>query len=162
MPPVGILDPFWDSKGLVTPEKFREFCAPTVALLRYEKSSYFNDEIFTGNAEIYNFSNSGIKNAKIKWSLTDSNGKTLKKGNLKTQTIGNDDVFPVGEFTFDLKRITSPQQLTVHLSVNDNIKNSWNIWVYPKNETLMTSTDDVLYTLCTMTRQNSNWLRAKM
>ncbi|MBB4034978.1 hypothetical protein GGR21_000865 [Dysgonomonas hofstadii] len=144
--PVGILDPFWDSKGLVTPEKFREFCAPTVALLRYEKSSYFNDEIFTGNAEIYNFSNSGIKNAKIKWSLTDSNGKTLKKGNLKTQTIGNDDVFPVGEFTFDLKRITSPQQLTVHLSVNDNIKNSWNIWVYPKNETLMTSTDDVLYT----------------
>lgn len=33
--PVGILDPFWNSKGLITPEKFREFCAPTVALLRF-------------------------------------------------------------------------------------------------------------------------------
>lgn len=144
--PVGILDPFWDSKGLITPEKFREFCAPTVALLRYEKSSYFNDETFTGKAEVYNFSNSGIKNAKIKWWLTDSNGKTLKKGNLKTQTIGNDDVFPVGEFSFDLKGVKVPQQMTVHISVNDDIKNSWNIWVYPRNEELMTSTDDVLYT----------------
>lgn len=144
--PVGILDPFWDSKGLVTPEKFREFCAPTVALLRYEKSSYFTDETFSGKAEVYNFSRSGIKNAKIKWWLADESGKVLKKGNLKTQTIGNDDVFPVGEFSFDLKGISTPQKLTVHMSVNDNIKNSWNIWVYPRNEALMTSTDDVLYT----------------
>lgn len=144
--PVGILDPFWDSKGLVTPEIFRESCAPTVALLRYEKSSFFNNEVFTGKAEVYNFSNAAIKNAKIKWSLTDESGKILKKGNLKTQNIGNDDVFPVGEFSIPLNGITSPQKLTVHLSVNDNVKNSWNIWVYPKNETLMTSTDDVLYT----------------
>jgi hypothetical protein len=144
--PVGILDPFWDSKGLVTPEKFRESCAPTVALLRYEKSAFFNDEIFTGKAEVYNFSNAGIKNAKIRWALTDQAGTTLKKGNLKTQTIGNDDVFPVGEFSFDLKGIASPQKLTVSMFVNENIKNSWNIWVYPRNEKLMTSTDDVRYT----------------
>lgn len=144
--PVGILDPFWDSKGLITPEKFREFCAPTVALLRYEKSSYFTDETFTGKAEVYNFNQSGIKNAKIKWWLTDESGKTVRKGNLKTQSIGNDDVFPIGDFSFDLNGITSPQKLTVHLSVNENIKNSWNIWVYPRNEQLMTSADDVLYT----------------
>ncbi len=144
--PVGILDPFWDSKGLVTPEKFRESCAPTVALLRYAKSSYFNNETFTGKAEVYNFSSSALKNAKIKWALTDNTGKILRKGNLKTQTIGNDDVFPVGEFSFDLKGISTPQMLTVHLSINDKIKNSWNIWVYPKNETLMVSTDEVLYT----------------
>lgn len=144
--PVGILDPFWDSKGLITPEKFREFCAPTVALLRYAKSSYFNDETFAGKAEVYNFSASGIKNAKIKWWLTDASDKTLKNGKLKTQTIGNDDVFPVGEFSFDLKGITTPQQLTVHLSVDDRIRNSWNIWVYPRHEALMTSTDEVLYT----------------
>ncbi len=144
--PVGILDPFWDSKGLVTPEKFREFCAPTVVLLRYEKSSYFIGEAFNGKAEVYNFSRSAIKNAKIKWWLTNESGKVLKKGNLKTQTIGNDDVFPVGEFSFDLKGISTPQKLTVHMSVNDNIKNSWDIWGYPHNETLMTSTDDVLYT----------------
>lgn len=144
--PVGILDPFWDSKGLITPKKFREFCAPTVALLRYEKSAYFVGETFTGKAEVYNFSQSGIKNAKIKWWLTDESDETLKRGNLKTQTIGNDDVFPVGEFSFVLDGIASPQKLTVHLSVNDHVKNSWNVWVYPRNEQLMASTDEVLYT----------------
>lgn len=144
--PVGILDPFWDSKGLITAEKWREFCAPTVALLRYEKSSYFSNEIFTGKAEVYNFSNSTIKNAKLRWWLTDDTGKVLKKGNLKTQTIANDNVSPVGEFSISLKGITAAKKLTVHISVNDDIKNSWNIWVYPKNELLMQSTDEVLYT----------------
>ncbi len=144
--PVGILDPFWDSKGLITPEKFREFCAPTVALLRYEKSAYFNDEVFHGKAEVYNFSSSSIQKAKVRWWLTDATGKVLKKGNLKTQTIANDDVSPVGEFSIALKNITEAQKLTVHLAVNDDITNSWNIWVYPRNSSLMQSTDKVLYT----------------
>ncbi|MET0572925.1 MAG: sugar-binding domain-containing protein [Pedobacter agri] len=144
--PVGVLDPFWDSKGLVTPEKFREFCAPTVALLRYEKSSYFNNETFTGKAEVYNFSNAAIKNAKLKWWLTDANGKVLQKRNLKSQNIANDNVSPVGEFSIALKNVAVSQKLTVHFSVNDKIKNSWDIWVYPEHENLMKSNSDVLYT----------------
>ena len=144
--PVGLLDPFWDSKGLITPEKFREFCAPTVALLRYGKSAYFNDETFTAQAEVYNFSVSGIKRAKIEWQLTDESGKVLKKGRLKTQSIGNDGVFPVGEIAFGLKEIVSPQKLTVRLAVAGRAENSWNIWVYPRNEVSMQSTGDVLYT----------------
>jgi hypothetical protein len=144
---VGILDPFWDSKGLITPDKWREFCAPTVTLLRYAKSAYFNDEVFIADAEVYNFSASGIKNAKIKWWLSDEAGKTLKKGNLKTQTIGTDNVFPVGKFSIDLSSVKKAEKLTVHLSVNDAIKNSWDIWVYPVNQKkLMESTNEVLYT----------------
>src|SRR5690606_16657390 len=76
----------------------------------------------------------------------DATGKVLKKGNLKTQTIANDDVSPVGEFSIALKNITEAQKLTVHLAVNDDITNSWNIWVYPRNSSLMQSTDKVLYT----------------
>lgn len=144
--PVGILDPFWDSKGLVTPEKFRESCAPIVPLIRYAKSSYFNDEVFTAQAEVYNYSPSALKGAKIKWALTDESGKVLRKGNLKTQNINNDGVFSIGEFTFPLNYIASSQKLTVHLSVNDKINNSWNIWVYPRNESLMESSEGVLYT----------------
>ena len=144
--PVGILDPFWDSKGLVTPEEWRTFCAPTVALLRYPKSAYFDDETFTGKAEVYNFSKSPLKNARIKWSLTDSQGKTLAKGNLKSQTIGKDDVFPVGEFSIPLDKVQGPQQVTVHLNIEGSTSNSWNIWVFPRNPSLMQSDADVLYT----------------
>lgn len=33
---VGILDPFWDSKGYVTPNEWRQFCDETVLLARIE------------------------------------------------------------------------------------------------------------------------------
>lgn len=144
--PVGILDPFWNSKGLITPEKWREFCAPTVPLLCYPKSAYYNDEKFEAKAEVYNYSASVIKKAKINWTLTDESGKVLDSGKLKTQNIQNDGVFPIGDFSILLNKFTAQQKLTVNLVVNSNIKNSWDIWVYPRNNELMTSTDDVLYT----------------
>lgn len=144
--PVGILDPFWDSKGLVMPEEWRRFCAPTVALLRYGKSAFCDGETFTAEAEVYNFSGSDIRKAKIKWQMNDESGRIIGKGNLPTQDIGNGGVYPVGGFSVELGGISSPQKLTVRLSVNEKIGNSWNIWVYPRNERLMVSTGEVLYT----------------
>ena len=110
--PVGVLDPFWDSKGLVTPEDWRAFCAPTVALLRYPKSAWFEDETFTAKAEVYNFGAAALKNAKIRWSITDGSGKAIAKGSLKSQTVGTDGVFPVGEFSAPLGKVRGPQKLT--------------------------------------------------
>lgn len=80
--------------------------------------------------------------------MTDADGKVLKSGKLKTQNIGNHGVFSAGEFSYALNGITAPQKLTVHLSVNNTINNSWDIWVYPRRELkeLMQSTADVLYT----------------
>ncbi|MFV0390424.1 MAG: sugar-binding domain-containing protein [Paludibacteraceae bacterium] len=144
--PVGLLDPFWESKGLIKSEKFREFCAPTVALLRYAKSTFYTNETFSAKAEIYNYSNAEIKNAKITWNVTDNSGKILRKGRLKTQTIANNGVFPIGEFGFNLKGISSPEKLSVNLFINEDIRNSWNIWVYPYHNDYMNSTDDILYT----------------
>lgn len=146
--PVGILDPFWESKGLITSDKFREFCAPTVALLRFAKRSFYNDEVFEGKAEVYNYSTSALKNAKTRWWITDADGKVLKTGKLKTQTIGNDGVFPIGGFSYAFDGISAPQKLTVHLSVNEAVNNSWDVWIYPRQnkEDQMQSTADVLYT----------------
>ena len=144
--PVGVLDPFWDSKGLVTPEDWRAFCAPTVALLRYPKSAWFEDETFTAKAEVYNFGAAALKNAKIRWSITDGSGKAIAKGSLKSQTVGTDGVFPVGEFSAPLGKVRGPQKLTVHLNVGEKTSNSWDIWVYPRNAQLMQSDTEVLYT----------------
>lgn len=144
--PVGILDPFWNSKGLVTPEKFRESCAPTVPLLRFEKRTFYQDETFRAKAEVYNYGPSALRNAKLKWFVTDMSGRTLASGKLKTQTIRNYEVSPVGEFSFDFGKQTEPQRLTVHFTINDTLNNDWDIWVYPRQPELMQSTADVLYT----------------
>lgn len=144
--PVGILDPFWNSKGLITPEDFKKFCAPTVALLRFKKRVYYHDETFTGNAEVYNYSTASLKNATVKWQITNAEGKVLKSGNLKGSGIGNRGVFPVGTFSYVLPKNDKAQKLTVKLTINKNIENNWDIWVYPRHKEWMTSTDEVLYT----------------
>lgn len=143
--PVGILDPFWDSKGLVTPEEFRRFCAPTVALLRFKKRAWYAGETFEGNAEVYNFSGSDLKNAKVRWEIADTDGNVYKQGRLKTQTFGSNGVYPAGNFSCPLPLSDRPQKFTVRLYVGKNVENSWDIWIYPHNETLMQSTDKVLY-----------------
>ena len=144
--PVGVLDPFWNSKGLITPENFRKFCAPTVALLRFKKRVYYDDEIFTGNAEVYNYSTTSLKNAAVKWQITDAEGKILKSGHLKGGRIGNHGVFPVGTFSYGLPANNKAQKLTVKLTVNKDIENSWDIWVYPRHKEWLVSTEEVLYT----------------
>lgn len=144
--PVGILDPFWDSKGLISPDDFRNFCAPTVALLRFSKRVYCTGETFHGKAEIYNFGNESLKKARVKWWINDEEGNILKRGNLKSNSIGNNGVFPLGEFNYLLPVKNKPQKLTVNISIGDNIKNNWNIWVYPPQKELLQSTDSILYT----------------
>lgn len=144
--PVGILDPFWDSKGLITPEDFRKFCAPTVALLRFGKRVYYTGETFAGKAEVYHFGPSSLKGSKLKWWMSDASGKILKSGNLKAQAINGNGVFPAGEFSYVLPYSGKPQKLTVHVSVGKDVENHWDIWVYPRQTEWMQSTDDVLYT----------------
>lgn len=144
--PVGILDPFWDSKGLITPEEFRHFCSPTVPLLRFEKRVWNGGETFEAVAEVYNFSDRSLKNSKVSWQLLDEQGKTLRQGKLKTQTFLCDTVIRAGSFSCILPEGSEPQKLTVQLLVGKDYVNSWDIWVYPKTGQLMQSTVDVLYT----------------
>lgn len=144
--PVGILDPFWDSKGLITPEEFRHFCSPTVPLLRFEKRVWNGGETFEAVAEVYNFSDRSLKNSKVSWQLLDEQSKTLRQGKLKTQTFLCDTVIRAGSFSCILPEGSEPQKLTVQLLVGKDYVNSWDIWVYPKTGQLMQSTADVLYT----------------
>lgn len=144
--PVGILDPFWDSKGLISADNFRRFCAPTVALLRFKQRVWYVGETFEGTAEVYNYSGQELKHAKVVWKILDEQGLVLKQGRLKSQTFGGNGVYPAGKFAYALPEGDVPRKLTVQLTVNKNIVNDWDIWVYPRHGQLMQSTGEVLYT----------------
>lgn len=84
---VGILDAFWESKGLVTPEKFRESCAPTVLLARMPKRTYNNNENFEVRLEVYHYGQQPIRKGKLEWTLVSETGETVGKGSIKTPAI---------------------------------------------------------------------------
>ncbi len=133
--PVGILDPFWDSKGLVTPEQWRRFCAPSTVLLRYSKSTYFNDETFRGKVEVYNYTDKASRSAKASWSLCDESGKQLLKGSAGKVAVGSYGVFNGSSFDVKLAslKLAKAQQLVLTVKVDGFGENSWKIWVYPHN-----------------------------
>lgn len=131
---VGILDAFWESKGLVTPEKYRESCAPTVLLARMLKRTYMNDEIFTAKLEVYHYGEYPLKRGKLNWELKDSDGNTLKKGAVSTSAIECATVDSLGKVSIALNTVGTAQKLTLHAILNGNYHNEWDIWVYPRTQ----------------------------
>lgn len=145
--PVGILDPFWDSKGLVSPEQWRSFCAPSVVLLRYEKSTCFNDEVFRACVEVYNYSDRPFRKADVKWTVSDEDGTILSHGNAGKHDFPSYEVSAAGKIEIPLTRlnVSAARELTLTVNAGKTLTNSWKIWVYPR-AAMPSSDDNVLYT----------------
>lgn len=140
---VGILDAFWESKGLVSPEKYRESCAPTVLLARLEKRAYRNNETFTAQFEIYNFGPSPLKRGNLNWELKDEKGHIVGKGLIATSMIPCATVDSIGRISIPLHTLSDAKKLTLHATLNGKFHNEWDIWVYP--HALQTSDSGYVY-----------------
>lgn len=129
---VGILDAFWESKGLVTPEKYRESCAPIVLLARFPKRVYDNQEDFAVKMSIYHFGPENLRKGNLKWQLIDKNGHILRKGTLPHREIARSSVDSLGTLRIPLQGIDRAGKYTLQASIGrDGIRNEWDIWVYP-------------------------------
>jgi hypothetical protein len=129
---IGLLDAFWDSKGILSDREFRQFCSPVVPLLRFEKATFTNLETFHATAELANFSAGPLANVTPEWTLTDDRGKQIAKGKLPVQTAGVGNGMELGKIEVKLSAVKSASRLTLTLALkNTSYANSWHIWVYP-------------------------------
>ena len=132
---VGILDAFWKSKGLVTPEKYRESCAPIVLLARFPKRVYTNQESFSANMGIYHFGEHPIKKGQLSWRLEDEAGQVIQKGAIPHAQIRYSTVDSLGVVQLSLASIKQAGKYTLKATLaNNNVANEWDIWVYPSTE----------------------------
>ena len=138
---VGVLDPFWDSKGYITPAQYRRFCNATVPLARVLKRVWTADETFSAEVEVAHFGPAPLENAVAAWKLVSEEGKTLAKGEFAARTIPLGQSTPLGRISFPFASIRvisgSPTQSAPHackLAVGlkgTPFENDWNVWVYP-------------------------------
>ncbi|MHC4744058.1 MAG: sugar-binding domain-containing protein, partial [Planctomycetota bacterium] len=129
---VGILDPFWESKGYVTAAEHKRYCAETVPLLRMQKRIWTTDETFTAEAEIAHFGLEPIEDAVVGWSVRDTDGSLIARDNLPLRTIPIANAVKFGRVEYPLADIKAPAELFVTLFViGTEYSNDWNIWVYP-------------------------------
>ena len=133
---IGPLDPFWDSKGFITPEEFRRFCAPTVPLLRMLKRTYSADESLSATAEVAHFGAADLDHAEPAWTISDAQNREIASGVLPPLQIRTGRLTTLGRITASLTRVTAPEKLKVTLSLRGTaFANDWEIWVYPSNQT---------------------------
>jgi hypothetical protein len=129
---VGVLDPFWDSKGYITPAEFRRFCAATVPLLRMKKCTWTTDETFAARAEVAHYGPAPIEKATPAWTITAADGRVVASGELPAVRIPLGGGTALGKIEVPLAQVAAPEKLVLTLSLKATpYTNHWDLWVYP-------------------------------
>jgi hypothetical protein len=127
---VGVLNAFWNSKGYVTPDEYRQFCNYTVPLIRLPKLIYANGDSLNASLEIAHFGDAQLKQVVPEWKITEEDGKIITGGKLAATDIPIGNAYVLGNIHLQLNDFSKAQKLTLTATVG-KFENSWNIWVYP-------------------------------
>ena len=130
---VGVLDPFWEEKGYVSPEEYSRFCNSTVALARLEKRAFSNAETFRAEIEVAHFGDEELAYAIPSWKITDQQNVEVFTGSFDTLHIPIGNCLEIGSLELDLGKITEPKQLTLTINIQ-GFENDWDFWVYPDKQ----------------------------
>ncbi len=129
---VGMLNVFMESKGLIEPDKWRQFCCETVPLLLMEKYTWTSDETFTGRIKIAHYGAADLPDARVKWTANGSDGRAVASDTLGPITIQQGKVFNVGKISFPLDSLSAAKKVYIEVAVEGTeYRNSYSIWVYP-------------------------------
>lgn len=131
---VGLLDAFWDSKGLIAPEAFRQFSAPIVPLARFDRFVWRNDERFEAKLELANFSEAS-RRLGFEASLVDGGGRVVASQTYSPRQFRLGNGLEIGPFAAGLAEVAQASRLDfVVRAIGAEAENSWPVWVYPAEE----------------------------
>lgn len=142
---VGLLDAFWDSKGIVDSTEFRTFCSELVPLIWMDKAVYKNSESLVVEFGVANHFQT-LKNQRIELALLDKEGKVVKSFGETVEQIESGKTQKLGTIDFDLTDVNEAVQYTLQLSLPQTpYLNSWPVWIYPET-TAETADSQILVT----------------
>lgn len=139
---VGVLDPFWEEKGYITPDEYRHFCNSTVPLARLDKRIFREGETLTANIEVAHFGESPLEAVNPQWKIY-QNETTIAEGTLGQQDIPFGNAIKLGKVVHQFQTEDKPRKLTLEVSINE-YKNSWDVWVYPTSKITVPPTIRIL------------------
>ncbi len=128
---VGMLNVFMESKGVITPGEWRQFCSETVPLLRMEKYVWTTDETFEGRVQVAHHGPVDLIDARVTATVTGGEDRSVV---FPSTTLERGGLVEIGELSFplDSMRIAAPRKLTVTLAIEGTaFRNSYPIWIYP-------------------------------
>ena len=127
---VGMLDAFMDSKGLITPEEYRQFCNDAVIMARFERYVYSVNDTFKAHIELAYFRPGSISGSSCIVTLTDVNGNAVFSKEYVISGSGN--YIDIADIELTFPESDEPHKYMLGISVKDtDITNSYRLSVYP-------------------------------
>lgn len=132
---VGVLDPFWDSKGYVTPEEYLRFCNSTVPLARLSKRVFTSDQTLEAAIEVAHFGPRPLRAAVTEWKVVDEAGAALASGQLLPKDIPINNGTSLGNVSVPLVAFGTPGRFKLVVGLDGTpFENDWDFWVYPSGQ----------------------------
>ena len=129
---VGLVNAFWESKHVVEPSWFRQFCAPVVPLANFDKAVYRSSEPLLLDLQLANYSGQALVGRELQWSLLGADSTVLQQGSMPLAEVPDGDVTRIDSLRLPLSDVSEASRLTLRLAVSaSEWCNEWPLWVYP-------------------------------
>jgi len=139
---VGLLDPFWESKGYVTPAEFKHFCQAVLPLARLNQRVFTTADQFQVPVEAANYGPGPTTNAQMSWAIRERSGKIVLQSATAPQHLPLGKGCAFGTISADLSKFAAPAQYRLEVAIGPQPLNSfgklppafandWNFWLYP-------------------------------
>ncbi|MCK4749559.1 MAG: hypothetical protein KAT15_21040, partial [Bacteroidales bacterium] len=129
---IGMLDAMGESKGIITPEKWRMFCSETVPLVRLPSMTFRAGNEFLVPVEVRHHGAKDLHGTEWNWRIADQEGKDIDRGTLGKIDVPTGALTMLGTIRMQLPKLKQPEELTLQVWMeNSQVKNDWRFWVYP-------------------------------
>ena len=131
---VGPLNVHWREKGYTDANQWRQFCNMIVPLARFPRFVYTTKDTLQVPVEVYNAYNSNVTGVRTSYYIRNDSGQVMAGGILSQGDFPIAKNIEVGTVKVALDSIKAPQKLTLVVMLSGKLKNEWDFWVYPEEE----------------------------
>lgn len=129
---IGLLNAFFESKGIIESKAFRSFCDTIVPLIKLPKFKYKTTEALQASITIANYSGATLKDVEIKVSIVTQSNKIIFEQRIHMNEI------PVGVIDLEEKvkgkvfeQLKGRNKCIIQVEIVGTEKiNMWDLWVY--------------------------------
>jgi len=132
---VGVLNAFMESKGLIAPEEWRQFCGPVNVLAKFERFVIEAGQEIVFDVVISE-TRPGVKHEKVRCSLW-MEGEEIQARELFANSDGG-RLWRCGTCRFDGFEVKRPVRLEVRLETEYECENTYPLWYLPDAEISIT------------------------
>ena len=129
---VGILDAFMESKGVTTPEEWRQWCSPVVPLLVTDRFCYESGDNLKAKVQIANYGGTSLYGKKLRWQLIQSDGKKVVDEGVLNVSNSAEGLIDAGVFQTEINADKAVKLLLTLNIEETGARNSYELWAYPK------------------------------